>query len=178
MEKWQKVIAGLNTNHMHIFKPWKKDVQSCIKISMKSIKSCAYKIPTVYTLSYNLRSENDKVKKVTKINSRIISKSHAHLQTMEKTCAKFQKDRCKIVWRVVLTRYPLSKHFHRIWGQKMKKFTKWKKWQQLRQGLYPNNMHIFRPWRKHVQSFKKIGIKLYEELRSQGTPCLYIEVEK
>ena len=31
-------------------------------------------------------------KKVTKINSRIISKLHAHLQSMEKTCAKFQKD--------------------------------------------------------------------------------------
>ena len=46
------------------------------------------------------------------------------------------------------------------------------------QGLYPNHMHIFRPWRKHVQSFKKIGIKLYEELRSQGTHCLYTEVEK
>ena len=46
------------------------------------------------------------------------------------------------------------------------------------QGLYPNNKHIFRPWRKHVQSFKTIGIKLYEELRSQGTHCLYIEVEK
>ena len=41
-------------------------------------------------------SENDKVhkiEKVTKINSRIISKPYAHLQTMEKTCAKFQKDR-------------------------------------------------------------------------------------
>ena len=46
------------------------------------------------------------------------------------------------------------------------------------QGLYPNHMHTFRPWRKHVQSFKKIGIKLYEELRSQGTHCLYNEVEK
>ena len=46
------------------------------------------------------------------------------------------------------------------------------------QGLYPNHMHIFRPWRNHVQSFKKIGIKSYEELRSQGTHCLYIEVEK
>ena len=45
------------------------------------------------------------------------------------------------------------------------------------QGLHPNQMHIFRPWRKHVQSFKKIDIKLYEELRSQGTHCLYIEVE-
>ena len=74
-------------------------------------------VPTVYTLSQNLRSENDKVYKVvkgTKINSRIISKPHAHLQTMEKTCA----------------------------------------------------------------SFKKIGIKLYEELRSQGTRCLFIEVKK
>ena len=39
-------------------------------------------------------------------------------------------------------------------------------------------MHIFRPWRKCVQSFKKIVIKLYEELRSQGTHCLFIEVKK
>ena len=37
-------------------------------------------------------------------------------------------------------------------------------------------MQISRP--KHVQSFKKIGIKLYEELRSQGTHCLYIDVKK
>ena len=55
-----------------------------------------------------------KVEKVTKINARIISKPHAHFQTMEKTCAKFQK----------------------------------------------------------------IGLKLYEELRSQGTHCLFIEVKK
>ena len=55
-----------------------------------------------------------KMEKVTKIKARIISKPHAHLQTMEKTCAKFQKG-C---------------------------------------------------------------MKLYEELRSQGTHCLYTEVEK
>ena len=35
-------------------------------------------------------------------------KAHANLQTMEKTCAKFQKDWYKIVRGVVLTRYPLS----------------------------------------------------------------------
>ena len=138
------------------------------------MRSCAQKVPTVSRLSQNLRSENykvHKVEKVTKINSRIISKSYAHLQTMAKTCTKFQKDRYKIVWGVALTRYPLSQHFHRIWGQKMTKFAKWKKLEKLMQGLYPNHMHIFRPWRKHVQSFKKIGIKLYEELRSQGTHC-------
>ena len=54
------------------------------------------------------------VEKVTKIKAKIISKPQAHLQTMEKTCAKFQM----------------------------------------------------------------IGIKLYEELRSQYTHCLYNEVEK
>ena len=97
---------------------------------------------------------------------------------MAKTCAKFQKDRFKIVWGVALTRYPLFIHFHRIWGQEMTKFVKWKKWQKLMQGLYPNHMHISRPWRKHVQSFKKCGIKLYEELSSQGTHCLYTEVKK
>ena len=26
VEKWQKLTAGLNPNHMHIFKPWNKDV--------------------------------------------------------------------------------------------------------------------------------------------------------
>ena len=64
------------------------------------MRSCAHKVPTIYTLSWNLRSVNDKVhkvEKVTKIMSRIISKPHAHLQTMGKTCAKFQKDWYKIV---------------------------------------------------------------------------------
>ena len=67
----------------------------------------------------------------------------------------------------------------------MTKFTKWQKGQKLIQdyiqtnsGLYPNHMHISRPWQKHVPSFEKIGIKLYEELRSQGTHCLFIEVKK
>ena len=50
---------------------------------------------------------------------------------------------------------------------------------KLRQGLYEKQMYIFRLWRKHVQSFKKIGIKkLYEELCSRGTQCLYTEGEK
>ena len=39
-------------------------------------------------------------------------------------------------------------------------------------------MHNFSLWRKHVQSLKKIGIKLYEELCSQGTHCLYTEGKK
>ena len=41
---------------------------------------------TRYPLSIHLRSENDKVhnvEKVTKMNARIISKAHAHFQTME-----------------------------------------------------------------------------------------------
>ena len=41
------------------------------------------------------------------------------------------------------------------------------KWQKLTAGLNPNHMHIF----------KKIGIKLYEELRSQGTHCHNIFIE-
>ena len=49
---------------------------------------------------------------------------------------------------------------------------------KLIQRLHPDHMHISRPWQKHVQSFKKIGIKLYEEFRSQGIHCLFIEVKK
>ena len=38
VEKWQKLTAGLNINHMHIFKPSKKDVQSCMKKELKLYK--------------------------------------------------------------------------------------------------------------------------------------------
>ena len=37
------------------------------------------------------------------------------------------------------------------------------------EGLYPNHIHTFRPLRKYLPSFKKIGENLYGELRSQGT---------
>ena len=33
VEKWQKLTAGLNPNHMHIFKPWKK---RCVKLHKDS----------------------------------------------------------------------------------------------------------------------------------------------
>ena len=39
-------------------------------------------------------------------------------------------------------------------------------------------MHFCRPRRKHVQSFKKTGLKLYEKLQSQGTYSLYIWAQK
>ena len=117
VEKWQKLTAGLNPNHMHIFKPWKK--------------------------------------------------RHA----------KLHKDRHEMYKELCLQGNHCLYTFYRIWGQKMIKFTKWKKWQKLIQGLYPNHMHISRPWKKHVQSFIKIGMKLYEELRSQGTHYLYTFIE-
>ena len=50
--------------------------------------------------------EVNKAEKVTKNNLTIISKSHAHPQTMKKTPAKFQKDRYKTVRGVGLTRHP------------------------------------------------------------------------
>ena len=61
-----------------------------------------------------------KVEKVTKINSRIISKSYAHLQTMAKTCTRFQKDQYKINEEL----RSQGTHYR---GRKMTKFTKWKK---------------------------------------------------
>ena len=166
--------------HAHLQTMGKKDVQSCIKIGMKLYKElrlqgnhCLYN----FIESEVRKWQSSQSGKSEKINSMITSKPHAHLQTMGKTCAQFQKDRYKIVWGVALTRWPLSQHFYRIRGQKMTKFVNWKKWQKFTQGLHPNHMHIFRRWRKHVQSFKKIGIKLYEELRSQGTHCHNIFIE-
>ena len=51
------------------------------------------------------------VKKVAKINLRVISKCHAHLQSLTKTPVKFQKDWDKIVGGVALTRYLMSISF-------------------------------------------------------------------
>ena len=42
--------------------------------------------------------------------------------------------------------------------------------------LKKNHMHIFRPSLKHLYSFKRIGQKLWEELRGQGTCSLYTPV--
>ena len=73
VEKSQELSAGLNQNHMHIFKPWKK---RCIKTGMKLYKEL--RLQGNHCLYTFIESEvrNDKVhkvEKVTKINSRIIS---------------------------------------------------------------------------------------------------------
>ena len=44
---------------------------------------------------------------------RITAKSHAHIQTLTKTPAKFQKDPAKIVGGVAFTRYPMTLCFGR-----------------------------------------------------------------
>ena len=137
-KKWQKLIQGLYPNHMLISRPWQKHVQSFKNIGIKlyeELRSQGTYYRNTFIESEVRRWQSSQWWKSNKINGRIISKPHAHLQTMEKVT-------------------------------------------KLMEGLYPNHMHIFRPWRKHVQSFKKIGIKLYEELCSQGTHCLYTEVEK
>ena len=104
--------------------------------------------------------------------------NHVHIsRPWQKHVQSFIKIGIKFVWGVALKRYPLSLDFHRNWGQKITKFTKWKKWQKLIQGLYLNHMHISRPWRKHVQSYKKISIKLYEELCSQSSHYHNIFIE-
>ena len=75
-------------------------MQRCIKIGMELYEELRSQgTHCLYTFIV-LRSENDKVhkvEKVAKIKSRIISKPHVPLQTMAKTCAKFHKDRYKIV---------------------------------------------------------------------------------
>ena len=111
--KWQKLTAGLNPNHMHIFKPWKKDVQSCIKIVMKLYKE--------------LRLQG----------------THCLYTSIESEVRKWQK------------------------------FTKC---QKLIQGVYPNHMHIFRPWKKHVQSLKKISINCMKSC-AHKVPTVYTFIE-
>ena len=42
---------------------------------------------------------------------------------------------------------------------------KWKKVIKIKIKSYPTHVHFCRPGRKHVQSFKKNGLKLYEKLQ-------------
>ena len=119
-----------------------------------------------------------KYKKVTKNKARIIWKAHAHLQTMEKTCAKFQRDKYKIVW-VVLTRCPLSP-LSIYWGWKMTKFTMWKKVKK------KNNLTITSKQHAHPHTMRKTHAKFYNNryktvrgvVLTRGTNCLYIKGEK
>ena len=86
----------------------------------------------------------------------------------------------------MLTRYPWS------WTLIIFKPQKWlsskveKKWQKKKKKIiwlsYKNHVHSYRSWQNSLQSFKLISIKLYEELRTQGTHHLssnaYVEKGK
>ena len=88
---------------------------------------------------------------IKKKNSLMIkSKPYAYLQTMTKTPVKFEKDWHKKAGVVAQTSYPVSIHVNSIQDWKMTKFKMRKKWQKWIWGLYPNHMHIFRPWQKHL----------------------------
>ena len=141
--------------HAHLQAMEKNDVQSCIKTGIKLYKELRLQGNRCLYIFIESEVRNDKVhkvEKVTKINSRIIPKPCAHLQTMAKTCAKFHKDWYKIVWGVALTRYPLSQHFHRIWGQKMTKFTKVEKVTKIHARI------ISKPY-AHLQTMEKTCAK-------------------
>ena len=97
-----------------------------------------------------------------------MSKQYAHLHTMAKKSVKFQNDWTKTVGGVALTRHPLTimvlgQNWLSLQSEKVEK----KIWE-----LWANNMHIYTPWSKHLWSFKMIGQKLWEELRSRDTHWL------
>ena len=117
-------------------------LQSMMKTSVKfqnnRNKTVGGVAHTRYYLSIHFHYQNARKmtkfklqKNVSKINLRIISKPHAHLQSMMKTSVKFQKNWTKTVGGVAHTRYPLSIHFHYQNAQKMTKFKLRKKCQKL-----------------------------------------------
>ena len=66
---------------------------------------------TKYVLIVYEMPKNDRVHKLKKLKKKIkmmtMSKPHAHLQTINKTFAKFQKEWNEIVGGVALTKYSL-----------------------------------------------------------------------
>ena len=103
---------------------------------LKTVQEAAH---TRYPLSIHF--DSIWAKKVTKINLRIISKPHAHLQTMTKTPVKFQKDQHKMrrsCKHKVPTIYTLR-------PEKKTMFTIRKKWKQFSWVLHQNHMHYVTP---------------------------------
>ena len=68
--------------------------------------SCAHKVSTCILILIGPGKKKKNVKKVEKVNKknkrRIIPKPHAHLQSMTKTPAMFQKDQYKTIRGVLL----------------------------------------------------------------------------
>ena len=68
--------------------------------------------PFIFIVKIPKERLSSNCKKVSKINLRIISKPHAHVQSMVKTSVKFQKNRNKTVGGSCAHKVPLSIHFH------------------------------------------------------------------
>ena len=85
----------------------------CIFLSFCKIRD--FGSPTM-SINFNCKMSEKQLslncEKSVKINLRIISKLHSHLQSSVKTSLKFRKNRNKTIGRVAHTRYPLSIHFH------------------------------------------------------------------
>ena len=91
------------------------------------------------------------MKKVTKINLRVISKCYAHLQSLTKTPVKFQKDWEKIVGGVALTKYLPKWTNGRTHGRKnVKKVTK-------------INLRVISKCYAHLQSLTKTPVKFQKD---------------
>ena len=94
---------------------------------------------------------------MSKINLRIISKSHEYLQSMIKTSVKLQKNLNITVGGVACTRYPLSIHFH---CQNVRK----NDYVQIAKTVLKINLRIISKSNAYLQSMVKTSVKFQKNL--------------
>ena len=124
-------------------------LQSILKTYVKFLKNWDKTVgglahcPFTFIVKTPEKRQSSNCKKVSKIDLRIRSKPHAHLQSMVKTFVKFQKNRNKTVGGVAHTRYmyPLSIHFY---CQNARKMTYKFKLRKMCQKLIKDHMHLFK----------------------------------
>ena len=111
---------------------------------------------TMYPLAIHFHCQNTrkttKLRKISKIDLRIINKPCAHLQRMVKISLKFQRNLNKTVGGVAHTRYPLSIQLH---CQNARKTTKFK----LQKNVSKIILRIISKQHAHLQSMVKISVK-------------------
>ena len=141
--------------------PWEGLTHRCSHPA-GSVQVLCLTLEHLNTFSVSIYSQN--AEKVIKINLRVTSKPHSHLQTMTKTSVKFQKDQHKAVGGVAHTRY--SYLYTLIVFEP-------KKWQVKNAAKVTKiNLSIISKSHAHLQTMTKTPAKFQKDwLRTVGEPC-------
>ena len=118
-----------------------------------------YQLSICFGRSWAEKWLSSKCEKSDKNSLRIKAKAHAHLRTLAKNTCKVSKESVRNCRRSCAHKIHRVKMLEISWAEEWLSSNREKDKIYLRTVLQ-NLMHIFRHWRKHMQRFKRIRVKL------------------